>query len=488
MSATRCIPAPCVVIAEDAMSVTLKAADEFGVASSTTPANLLAYLHHLGISVPDPKAIEALAGSDGCIKPTEDIVLATGKAAVPQRRGRIELLVGTEPAGDDASSSLNHYDRSPHRTAKADQAIAKIHPVTPGEDGRNVFGNVIVHAKVREPVTLGRNVMFADDGITVIATAPGRVCLARRKLWVETTVEVNGDVDFSCGNIDVAGDVRIGGSVLDMFKVRGANIEVGAAIEAADINAIYDLAVRGGILGKDKGRCAAGGDVSFKYASNSTISAGGNVRSRGEVKHCRIICRGELVIERDPLTGGWITANGGVVCQTLGSSLETKTLVEVGSDEFLRLSGPAKVAEIAARKARAARLAFNASQLLRFQEQLTPAQRQQAVELQQEAEQTDATAQELLEPLQAELTASRERCKAEVVVTEMLHAGVTIRFPSVEATIENEWHGPLRIVATNANDKPQVMLITTERNTCHPLPSRPRSDVAYDAFLRAMKP
>ena len=90
------------------MSVTLKAADEFGVASSTTPANLLAYLQHLGISVPDPKAIEVMAGADGCIRPTEDVVLAKGRPAVPQRRGRIELLVGTEQAGDDPTTSLNH--------------------------------------------------------------------------------------------------------------------------------------------------------------------------------------------------------------------------------------------------------------------------------------------------------------------------------------------------------------------------------------------
>src|SRR5438309_2298704 len=121
MPTTTCIPAPSVLIAEDGLSVTLKAADATsGISGGAgpTPASLLAHLSSLGIVAADRKAIEGMAGLDGRISPAKDVVLVQGRRPVPQRPGRVELLTAAE---DDTASneSASHYDRTSHVTAKS---------------------------------------------------------------------------------------------------------------------------------------------------------------------------------------------------------------------------------------------------------------------------------------------------------------------------------------------------------------------------------
>lgn len=474
------------LIAEDALAVTLLPSEE-GVPGHT-PAELLAWLASIGVRGIDTGAVHALAGPEGQIAVTEPTVLLRGRAAMPERPGSVALL--SDSTDSSPSDSMNHYDRTAHLQAKlAGQAIAIVTPPTPGQDGVDVFGQPIAHARVQVPVELGRNVELDADGVTVRATAPGRVLHRGKKLWIETAVTINGDVDFSCGNIDVGGDVTVSGSVLDLFKVRGANIRIGGAVEASDINAAGDLHVAGGILGKDKGQCAAGGDVTFKYASNASIVATGDVHARGEVSHSRINCRGRLVMEGAPLTSGHIIANGGIECASLGSPIETRMLVEVGIDEFLRAAGPEKLAEITARRAKASHLKSTAAQILRFRNNLSVRQKEQTTELLYDAAQAQAAAEEILRPLREQLAASRARQRPEVVISGMLHAGVTIRFPNAETTIHNTFAGPLRVVALadGADGEPRIALIDTRENTTQALVCKRWHDPAYDTFVRAIE-
>ncbi|HSV14175.1 MAG TPA: FapA family protein [Tepidisphaeraceae bacterium] len=494
MPVNPCIPAPCVVIGEDGLSVTLKVSHSDAEASRPTPANLLSYLAGLGVTVADPKVIERLAGRDGRIKIEKDIVLVQGRRPVPERPGRVEMLVHAGqvneaidgPPVNPNTSVVSHYERASYAAAVAGQAIATITPVTPGVDGRDVFGAPIPHARVRTPVELGRNVELDPDGVTVRATAPGRVCHAARTLWVETTVKIAGDVNFGCGNIDVAGDVLVGGSVLDMFKVRGANIRVNGAIEAAEVTATENLLVAGGILGKGKGRCQAGGDVACKYASNATLIAGGDIKVRGEISHTRIIARGRLAAETAALTSGHITANGGITCRSLGSVIEAQTVVEVGIDAMLRTAGPQRLAEINTIKARATQRLDTAAQLLRFQKSLTAQQKEEAADLLRQASALETEAADLLQPLLAAAQDSRQKLLAEVFVEDMLHAGVTVRFANCETTIRMDWQGPLRLSVQLDDGEAQVVLTDISSNHVQVLPGKPWHDAAYDTFLRAI--
>jgi uncharacterized protein (DUF342 family) len=284
----------------------------------------------------------------------------------------------------------------------------------------------------------------------------------------------------------VAGDILVGGSVLDMFKVRGANIKVNGAIEAAEVTAAEDLHVASGILGKGKGRCQAGGDIACKYTSNATLIAGGDVRVRGEIAHTRIISRGRLAAETAALTSGHVSANGGIVCRSLGSVIEAQTVAEVGIDAMLRSAGPQRLAEINALKAKAAQRRDSASQLLRFKKSLTAKQKQEAADLLHQASTLEAEAAALLRPLVAEVHDSRQKVLAEVFVEDVLHAGVIVRFANCEAVIRMDWQGPLRLSVQTGEGNPQVILTDISSNDVQVLPSKPAHDAAYEAFLRTI--
>jgi uncharacterized protein (DUF342 family) len=469
MANAACQPALDVEISSDGVYVTLKAdaSNEQGL----DPAELIAHLRALGVAVKDPASIEALAGPDLRIHPTKNLILIEGRPPKPEQPATLELLV--QPPDPDACDS--YYERTNYLTAKPGQPIAKIHPAVPGEDGEDVFGNPIKHKKARAPeFNFIDNIQLDPDGLTVRATAVGRICRKGDRLWVNTALEIPGDVDFAVCNVNVSGDVDIKGSVLDLFKVKGSSIYVGGAIEAAEITAAVDIHVRGGIVAKGKGHCVAAGDITAKHVSSATLTAGGNVSSYREIVNSRIICGGRLTVERGPLTSGHVTAVGGVQCRSLGSSTCDDLLVEVGFDETLRLNAAAKFAEINRRRQQATKLRAAVAQL--------PLHQQTGVLI--EADEIDHDADEILTSLRDACLASRQACVAEVSIRDLLYAGVTIRFPNVEATIDTTWKGPMRIVPNKEGDDWQICMIDARDNSMHPLTSRPWADPALKAIER----
>jgi hypothetical protein len=481
MAATECIAPPKVEISSDRLTVTLQADVSNG--QGTTPAELIAHLRELGVAISDLESIEKLADADGRIRPVEDIVLTRGTAPEPEEPARLELLV--RPPDPDAASS--YYERTAYLTAHAGQAIAKIVPAVPGKDGIDVCGNSIDCPKAPAPAfDFGQNVQLDGDGFTVHATALGRISQDGQRLWIETAAEIPGDVDFSCGNIDVQGDVHIRGSVLDLFKVQGSNIHVGGAIEGAQVTAVHDLHVGGGIVGKDKGHCTAGGDITCKYITNAALTAAGNVSSHGEIAHARIICGGRLTVERGPLASGHVTANGGVCCRSLGSPAGANVLVEAGIDETFRSTAKPRLDEILARKSKAARIRSVVAQIMQHQTQLTPGQKLQAEKSLAEANQGEKTADELLQRLRDDYLTTRKKSNSEILVQEILHIGVTVRFLGIEATTDSAWKGPLRLVPRQHEGEWELVLIDTKSDSTQILCSRPWRDAAFDTFVKMM--
>jgi uncharacterized protein (DUF342 family) len=468
MAATNCQPALNVEISSEGDTVTLK--PDASHTQGVDPAELIAHLRALGVPVDDPTVIEKLAGEDGRIRTDKSIVLLEGKPPIPEQPSTLEVLV--QPPDPDSCDS--YYERTAYLNTKPGQAIAKINPAIPGQDGIDVFGNPIKHKRCRAPeFNFVDNVQLDADGITVRATSVGRIYRRGDRLWVNTALEVPGDVDFACCNVNVAGDVDIHGSVLDLFKVKGDNIYVGGAIEASEITAANDIHVRGGIVGKEKAHLTAGGDITAKYISGGTLEAVGDVKSHREIVNSRIICGGRLTVERGPLTSGHVTANGGVTCRTLGSRTTDKILVETGFDEAMRRLAKSKLAEAHGLKRKAAKLRG-----------CVPAAgpSQGAQDILHEAEDAEKTADEILATVRQVYAAAKERSVAEVVVQDLLHAGVTIRFANVETTTEMSWKGPMRIVPQQSGEDWEIVMIDARNNSAHALPSRPWHDSVLGAL------
>lgn len=302
-------------------------------------------------------------------------------------------------------------------------------------------------------------------------------------------VRVEGHVDPSTGNLDVAGDLHVGGNVVDHFQVRcGGDVHVAGVIEAADVQAGGDIHAAGGISGKERGHCRSGGAISARYVTNATVETVGDVTLQTELSNSRLICHGDLRVERGALLGGHATVLGSVHCISAGSSAATgaATLIEVGICPSLRDLAAASLPEIERLRRRAEQVRASVAPLMKCMKHLSPGQKEQVTEMLFESDELDARIEELLGALREGWNAWVARPESELRVAEALNPGVTVRFPGVQAVIGAAFSGPLRLVARATGRQKYVSLVTDERQAGSPMSSRPWLDPVMEELARAM--
>lgn len=211
---------------------------------------------------------------------------------------------------------------------------------TPGTPGRNVLGEEIVPKPGRDMVIpRGKNTVANSDETQLYAAVDGHVSLVGGKVVVSPVYNLDGDVDFSSGDIDFVGNVLINGNVASGFKVKaGGDIEIRGFIENAEVTAEGSIQVMGGITGGLKGLVKAGENLQARFVENSRIEAGGNIFIREAImqSHVKAGDNVKVMDKKGIIVGGVIQASGEVECKILGSQLATQTAVEVGVNPYYR--------------------------------------------------------------------------------------------------------------------------------------------------------
>lgn len=214
------------------------------------------------------------------------------------------------------------------------QEICRLIRPTEGEPGRTVT-NQEVPAKSGKDVPLpkGRNTEISEDGDSLLATMPGHVEFTGRCFQVKPVLDIDGDVDFSTGNIKFVGDVNIKGDILSGFSVKAmGNIYVGGVVESGStVEAGGDLTVVKGILGDGTTVIRAGRCVFTKYIENATLVVRENFQSDCAV-NSKIYCDGEVIIRsgRGSIIGGRVWAAKRVSASAVGAKSEVRTSISLG--------------------------------------------------------------------------------------------------------------------------------------------------------------
>nr|WP_313788877.1 FapA family protein [Paenibacillus larvae] len=177
------------------------------------------------------------------------------------------------------------------------------------------------------------------------ATIDGLVTKTDRgKINVFPVYEVNGDVDYNIGNIDFVGTVVIRGNVLLGFRIKASgDIRIVGGVEAAELKAGGSVDITAGILGHNKARIIAGMNVKSSFIQDAYVEAGDSIVVNQSIMHSMlragktVQCSGAKGL----IVGGTIQAGELVSARTIGNSLSTVTVIEVGVLPQLRneLSG-----------------------------------------------------------------------------------------------------------------------------------------------------
>lgn len=237
----------------------------------------------------------------------------------------------------DEHGKVDYFNLNLVQNVEKGQPICRIIPPEEGIPGRTVLDEEIPYKEGKMPVLpKGRNTEASEDGMQLLAVKAGRVEFSGRSFLVKSVLEINGNVDFSTGNINFVGDVHIHGDVSSGFSVRTiGDIIVDGVVEAAEIEAGGDLTVSKGILGDSRAMIRAHHVIYAKYLENCTVHCRGNLHTDCIV-NCDVYCDGEVDVRsgRGTIIGGRVRAAQGITCKIVGSKSESVTSVFLGGQPF----------------------------------------------------------------------------------------------------------------------------------------------------------
>jgi hypothetical protein len=269
-----------------------------------------------------------------------DIPVAAGTPPVAAKPGAVEYAFETKPEEYDfrilPDGRIDYRNAKAILTAVENQLLASIRPAIPGTPGTTIMGESIPAENCAAAALLpGNGVRISPDGKEFYAAIAGCIILNGSMLDVVNIYVVNGDVDFSTGNISFNGTVVISGTVLDGFEVKAdGDIIVARIVESARLEAGRDVIVKGGVLGRGKGLISAGRDIRIGHAQNARLEAQGAIYIGNYAINSYIATTRNLVMleKRGAIIGGEVFALRGVDARTIGSESGAKTHIEAGTD------------------------------------------------------------------------------------------------------------------------------------------------------------
>jgi uncharacterized protein (DUF342 family) len=371
---------------------------------------------------------------------------------------------------------VDYHNLSSILTIEAGVGIGRITEATKGNDGVDVCGRVLPSRRDGTPLEIGSGLTLSpDDPLEVVTAAAGHVVLRRGRVWLEEMLSIAGDVDFESGNLDVCTDVHVRGTVPSNFIVRTTkSLTVDRAIEAAQIDVGGDLVVGGGILGHGrKGKVRAGGSITARFCQEADANAGGDVKVCREIIHSHVHSEGRVLIEAGPIISGSVYAREGIEAQTLGSEAGVPTHVAVGAHRNVLAQALRLEQELNERVKLSERARTQAEPLLVNLKRLTAQQREQVAELLKKVKELTHGLDDLRRERDELLKRARSQGHPAVVISKQAFSGVCVGIGSREAVLTKPLAGPVRIEERKVKDAMEFVAINPLTNSVTVLPSTP---------------
>ena len=334
MSATQEQTIVEVTVDEDRMRAWLHRVKDADLAAITKD-QIEAALQSIGIPLTDDVAVrieDCLASQTSDAALPEKILIAEGRGPEVPRDGKFEwtpeTMTPSEGGQDAAEMGLRRSD-APRRVRKGD-VIGKVFPPTKAAPGIDVFGEPIEPKRRASAIEIGPNVKLLDDG-NVVSETFGKAVFQNEQVRVEEILEVTGDVDLECGNLDTPNEIHIRGTIHDALEVKSKQaITIEGNVRAARVEAGADLVVCKGIIGGNKGAASATGRIAARFCEEADLRATGDIHIASGTVNSELATDGKVLAEEAKIVGGSVNARKGVVVSVLGNDAEAPTLVRVG--------------------------------------------------------------------------------------------------------------------------------------------------------------
>ncbi len=326
-----------ITVSDDKLRVFLQYIPPFGKRKDLSVTDILELLvEKKGI---DPQFIRVDAIKEALANPLDMIIVAEGVPPEDGKNASIVILPLDEVEIDPYEDIDWHAYKKHFITVREGEIIGKKKPPSLGKDGVDVFGNLI-------PAKPGRDIdvrVFVGEGTeargdAIISKTTGVLVLGGT-ISVEEILIIEGDIDFSVGNITGVKHLWVKGSVKPGFvvKVKG-KVLIEGSVENASITAGEGVFVRGVVTGDKAGIIKAGGFVYIKEGHVARIEAESNVYIETGLYGSRVETLGDVIFvhPRARLRGGEIKAAGSVYVPIVLSYRKLSTQVYAGYTDALR--------------------------------------------------------------------------------------------------------------------------------------------------------
>lgn len=265
-----------------------------------------------------------------------DIVVAKGKPPVQGKDAFITYTFDVNPTGkpkqlEDGSvdfHSLNIFTR-----VEKGALLATLTPAVPGTPGKDVFGNEIHPAKVKQlSLKYSRNIILSEDKLRMFSDVSGDVQLAGDTVFVSDTYTVPADVDTSTGDIEYDGNVVVTGNVRTGFTIRAkGSVQVNGIVEGACIYSGDSIVLNRGMQGMSRGILEAQNNIVAKFVESGTLLAKNNI-TVGSLLHCKVKAGNDIVVNgrKAFIIGGDVSAGHMIDVHSTGNHMETLTVLHAG--------------------------------------------------------------------------------------------------------------------------------------------------------------
>lgn len=268
-----------------------------------------------------------------------DILLAKAVKPIHGHDAEIEYFFKTDAVAkpklnEDGTVDFHHLGNISH--VNIGDKLAHLTPADPGTPGIDVFGNPIpAKTVVRKVLKHGRNISLSEDKLDMYSDVAGHATLVDDTVYVSDVYEVPNNVDASTGDIEYNGNVLVKGNVNTGYTVRAAgDVIVEGVVEGANIHAGGDITLRLGVQGMFRACLTAGGSIVSRFIENCEIVKAGGTITTDAIMHSDVRSKEAVIVagKRGLISGGQVVAGTKIAAKTLGSGMDTQTLLEVGID------------------------------------------------------------------------------------------------------------------------------------------------------------
>ena len=328
---------PIINIEDNKMLATMCLYPRLPEAPPITLNDILAICNELDINCGIDKLIilETIDQVEKLEQPMREIPIARGLLPVDGNDAylRFEVEIGPLPGKTLQDGSIDWRERKIFIGIDKDELIATKVPLTLGTPGIDIHNHSIPQKTGQDiSVKVTGDVEYIEEKRQILATCSGVLSIVNETdVKVSAKQTIDGDVDFSVGNIESNDGLEIKGDVKSGFTIScKGDLSISGNIHDATIHANGNSKIASGLLG-EQSTLFTDGDVEISFVERGSISSGGTIIISKGTYYANISSKKMILCHPDSkIVGGMFCSYESFIGGIIGSDNATPTTIAVG--------------------------------------------------------------------------------------------------------------------------------------------------------------